>query len=111
MISASQDAVVYEVLGLRALNAARSGLEEVVLRVFATQTINPLNCQSGTVANTNFGTLQGLENCYVDYVCTVNNVDGTDYFRFDSRGTCTQADIIVSRTVSIDGKNLASTGI
>ncbi|XOV79572.1 MAG: type II secretory pathway protein [Aestuariibacter sp.] len=105
LISTSQDAIAYEVIGLRALNAARSGLEQGVLSVFCTQAVNIDNCSGGTTTQ-DFSDIQGLLGCSATYACTNTEVDGVNYFRFESQGQCISSDFIVSRTVSIDGKNI-----
>lgn len=105
LLATSQEAIVYEVLGLRALNAARSGLEQGVRDVFCTQAVNLNNC-TGSETLQNYGNLQGLQGCSATYACTNTTVDTVNYFRFESRGQCIVDDLIVSRTVSIDGKNI-----
>lgn len=104
LLSTSQDAVVYEVLGVRALNAARSGLEQAVREVFPTQDSDASACND-VGKNQDYSTIPGMLGCSAVYACTVSKIKGVDYFRFESRGQCISGDWIVSRTVSIDGKD------
>ena len=114
LMGTSSDALVYEVYGLRALNAARSGLDEKVLQVFATQESDPTQCYSdsdsvdGSLSVIRTFTVEGLENCSVTALCTVSEVDDTNYYRFESQGVC-ELDleaIVVSRTLAIDGRDI-----
>lgn len=108
LLATSASTIIYEVYGLRALNAARSGLDEKVLHVFATQTSDPVACT--TALPTTTFTIVGLENCSATTVCTVTTVDSTNYYRFESTGTCTleEEGIVVSRTLAIDGRDVQS---
>lgn len=108
LLATSASSIIYEVYGLRALNAARSGLDEKVLQVFAGQTSDPVACTS--VLPTSTFTVEGLKNCSVTTLCTVTTVDNTNYYRFESTGTCelTEEGIVVSRTLAIDGRDVQS---
>lgn len=113
MMSASAQSVVFEVYGQRALNAARSGVEQRLAAAFpiADPAIpgsgNP-QCLSN-VRHTFTGT-DGLQNCEFISSCQQipirDGVNSYDYYRFSSTGTCTAAEVVVSRTVSIDAIEL-----
>lgn len=115
LTATSSSSVVYEVYGLRALNAARSGLDQKVLDVFQGQTSDAARCDadgsnSALWIQQSFDDVSGLRNCKVKALCTVTEVDGTNYFRFESQGTCEldSEGIVVSRTLAIDGRDFQS---
>lgn len=114
LLATGSDALVYEVYGLRALNAARSGLDEKVLQVFATQESDPNQCYSdagtidGSLSVERVFSVDGLQNCRVTALCTVSEIDSTSYYRFESQGLCELEtdNIVVSRTLAIDGRDI-----
>ena len=115
LISTSSSSIVYEVYGLKALNAARSGLDQKVLDVFQEQTSDSTRCDSDGSDSSlwvqqSFESVPGLENCRVVALCTVTDIDSTSYFRFESQGICEiEAEgIVVSRTLAIDGRDFQS---
>ena len=105
LLSGTVDAGVQQVFGLRALNAAQSGLEAKMAQVF------PLNngghdetqCE-GTPIEHDF-TVEGLQDCSVSASCVIGYQDAqVSYYRFVSTGQCQAEDFITSRTVSVDAK-------
>jgi len=100
LLSSSSETVVYEVLGQRALNAARAGVDCAVANQFGTGCNNPVN--------KTFINVPGLENC--TYTVLANNkaiVDGAKtftYWTFASIGECSAGNTIVNRTVYVDAK-------
>lgn len=110
--ASSSSSIVYEVYGLKALNAARSGLDQKFLDVFEGQTGDLARCDadgsnSSLWVEQDFNTTSGLENCRVVALCTVTVVDGKGYFRFESQGICELEDdgMVVSRTLATDGRD------
>jgi MSHA biogenesis protein MshP len=105
LLSSSSDAIIHEVYGQRALNAARAGVEEQIALAF------PINgapsCNSSSGPNMVFSAIPGLENCEVSAQCSelivVDDAITLTYYKFISTGTCTAGDIITSRTVQVDG--------
>jgi len=108
MLGSSNDNVIYEVLGQRALNAARAGIECQIAHNFpiagATSSCSePLASPPLTHV---FDQVAGLENC--QYSASTTNktvIDGSKtlaYLQFSSTGQCTVGNIVVSRTVYID---------
>ena len=102
LLSASNDKVIYEVLGQKALNAARSGIE---CRIAATITeVINTNCSNG--AKKEFTNVPGLENC--QYTSQVDQKTVKDkgitkfYYQFSSTGQCAVGNVVVSRTVYVD---------
>lgn len=100
LLSSSSETIAYEVLGQRALNAARSGLECAVAAQLGGGCATP-------PANGVFSGVAGLENCSytLDLPAAKDVNDGSEsynYFTFTSTGQCTAGDIRVTRTVYID---------
>lgn len=115
LMGTSSSSVVYEVYGLRALNAARSGLDQKVLDVFQGQDSDASRCDADGSNNAlwvqqSFDAVPGMKNCRAVALCTITQVDGTNYYRFESQGICEleQEGIVVSRTLAIDGRDVQS---
>lgn len=117
VLASSSNSVVYEVLGSRALNAARSGLEVNLTRVLNEIPVNgslrpPLNIcnmDGNFSSDSSFSNVPGFENCRYDNRCNARpvNDNGTTilYFRFSSTGICTvDGATSVSRNVSVDAR-------
>ncbi|WP_416307206.1 type II secretory pathway protein [Neptunicella sp. SCSIO 80796] len=105
MLSTSADSVVTEVYGVRAQQAARTGLEQHLLKVFpANDDANLTACE--TVQNHIFAATPGLQNCEytsrctpVAYTLSTGNVTS---FNFTSEGKCESGTMTVSRTIKVD---------
>ena len=105
LLSASSDAVVHEVLGFRALNAAQTGLEAKVSEVFPLTEGETNDFACGFAIDHDFTVAQGLENCRFSSDCSIGyNQDNILYIRFTSTGQCEAGNVITSRTVSVDAK-------
>jgi MSHA biogenesis protein MshP len=108
LLSASAQSVVYEVYGQRALNAARSGVEQSLAVVFPLAGQGSPQCSANTVHI--FTATEGLNNCAYTSRCELIPVTDRDhssrYYRFSSTGTCTAGNVVVSRSVSIDAIEL-----
>ncbi|MGS2721188.1 pilus assembly PilX family protein [Paraglaciecola aestuariivivens] len=100
LLAASSDSIIHEVLGQRAFNAAKSGIDCAVAAQFGAGCSQPTSFT--------FNGVPGLENC--SYSVISNNTavqDGAKNFThwsFTSTGQCTAGKIMVSRTVYIDAK-------
>lgn len=117
LLSSATNSIAFEVMGQRALNAARAGLERNVARVFAfdySETdgvtgdgIQPSQCQANQPPVSLNGVV-GFANCQYSLNCQrLTGVTGSgsgDYFRFESTGLCQVSDVVVSRTVAIDAR-------
>ncbi|AWL10793.1 hypothetical protein HMF8227_00285 [Saliniradius amylolyticus] len=107
MLSASNNAIVYEVYGVRALYVARAGLEHKLAEVF------PLNggtrqCESDD-DNDDQQTInaQGLAGCRFNVQCAEETYSDSTYFRFKSEGLCVAANnVVISRTLRVDAQEL-----
>lgn len=108
VLSASAQSVVYEVYGQRAINAARSGVEQSLAVAFPISGPGDAQCNTNTVHN--FATTAGLYNCSYTSSCELISVTDGDnsynYYRFRGTGTCIAGDVVVSRSVSVDAIEL-----
>lgn len=99
LLSSSSEAIIHEVLGQRAINAARSGIECAVADKFGAGCANPVfKALSGTA---------GLENCsyQVAEASPKSITDGArtfSYLTFTSTGQCRAGKINVTRLVYVD---------
>lgn len=105
IISASSNSAVYQVYGLRANQAAKSGIEHLLSVSFQTSG-NVTSCNRTVTSVSNFSNVAGLSNCRYAAVCetqtiSFNNIDRL-YFKFSSTGSCQVDNNIVSRTLSVD---------
>ncbi|MDP5029678.1 MAG: MSHA biogenesis protein MshP [Paraglaciecola sp.] len=104
LLSTASEAVSYEVLGQRALNAAKAGIECQLAVTFPLSDPQPAYCVSP--ASYSFGDVPGLENCAYN-TSVVSKVVQDDliiknYYQFTSTGQCIVGKIVVSRTLYID---------
>ncbi|MDU0353116.1 MSHA biogenesis protein MshP [Paraglaciecola aquimarina] len=103
VLSSSSESIVYEVLGQRALNAARSGLERCLAAEYPV-TVGVSACSNPT--NFDFSALKGLESCSAQVI--PNNITVSDnsqtysYVKFSSIGRCGAGSVIVTRSVYVD---------
>jgi MSHA biogenesis protein MshP len=104
LLSSSTDAIIHEVYGQRALNAARAGVEEQIALAFPIS--GAASCTAISGPTIDFALVTGLESCEVSAQCTqLNVVDGSitrTFYKFTSTGTCIAGDIIATRKVSVD---------
>jgi MSHA biogenesis protein MshP len=98
LLSSSSEAIIHEVLGQRALNAARSGIDCAVAKQF--------NDGCDYPETKTFDGVPGLENCSYDVDKTSKNiVDGSKtftYWTFSSTGKCSAGKVVVTRYMYID---------
>ncbi|MDF2179130.1 type II secretory pathway protein [Aliiglaciecola sp. CAU 1673] len=103
LLSASADTLVYEAYGLRALQSARAGLDNQLVALFPTSGAS--QCQ---VIDTNLGTLDGFSGCRFTSRCQHKSYDGgaIQYYRLTSTGLCQAEGFEVSRTLSVDAREI-----
>lgn len=102
LLSASADAVIHEVYGVRALNAAQSSLEISIRQAFPATQDGASVCTSSSYT---FNAIPGLQNCTASATCTLITgfEDETiEYYRFQSTGFCSAGKVTASRTVAVD---------
>jgi len=109
LLSSSSETIIYEVLGQRALNAARAGIECAVATEFDQLDVgNEDEMQTGC-ANPlvkEFSGVAGLEGCKYSVQATSKDIsDGAKnftYWTFSSTGICAAGNINVTRFVYVD---------
>lgn len=105
MVIASNVTVVTDLTGLRAKNAAHTGLE--VLGSMAFPLDSPIQaCNTTVTSNANFNNITGFGNCQYTASCSTINVSKNGnahfFYRFTSTGFCQVGDSIVSRNLSVE---------
>jgi MSHA biogenesis protein MshP len=104
LLSSSSESIIYEVLGQRALNAARAGIECALAEQFKQ---DPLETVCAHTARKEFNGIAGLENCSYDAklpnsVAITDGVKNYAYLTFTSTGQCSAGKINVTRVIYID---------
>jgi MSHA biogenesis protein MshP len=99
LLSSSSEAIIHEVLGQRAINAARSGIECALADKFGAGCVNPIFKELNDIA--------GLENCSYQVAeappKTITDGGRTfSYLTFTSTGQCRAGKINVTRFVYVD---------
>ncbi|PKG97788.1 MSHA biogenesis protein MshP [Paraglaciecola sp. MB-3u-78] len=99
LLSSTSETIIHEVLGQRAINAARSGIECAVAAEVGAGCSNPAFKDLSGVA--------GLENCNYSVAAmppkTITDGGSTfTYLTFTSTGQCTAGKINVTRIVYVD---------
>jgi MSHA biogenesis protein MshP len=99
LLSSTSETIIYEVLGQRALNAARAGIECAVA--------NELGAGCDKSNDESFIGVAGLENCsYSVQIPAAKNISDSSknftYRSFRSTGQCSAGKINVTRVVFID---------
>lgn len=98
MLSSTSETVIHEVLGQRAINAAKSGIECALLAQFGE------GCSSN--GDKDLSGVAGLDSCSYSVETSAKDItDGGDdftYFTFTSTGQCTAGKINVTRFVYVD---------
>ncbi|GGD61917.1 hypothetical protein GCM10011357_16510 [Lacimicrobium alkaliphilum] len=114
LLSASSDSLIFEVYGLRAHQAAQSGLEAKLTEAFplcppgsvnsvcVDKSLNdPTACDNTTAVTFS---MDGLRNCSVSSSCSVETTGDSRYYQFTSTGTCEAGDAVTSRTAFVDAR-------
>ncbi|MGJ8691083.1 MAG: hypothetical protein ACSHW0_01230 [Thalassotalea sp.] len=109
----SSESIAQEVLGTRALAAARTGMQIQLQKLF------PLKAVSGNCPNTTYiydlAAIAGLPNCQAAASCTnYATHDGIAYYRLVSTSTCGSGDmksdssniVLSSRTIQVEARRL-----
>lgn len=106
VLSTSSDTIVTEVYGVRALQAAKSGLESQLVAVFplGSSASAPAACQTDAVFQTL--SVPGLENCAYLRRCQQEDyaTAGIRLYQFSVTGACQAGDAVISRTLSVDAR-------
>jgi MSHA biogenesis protein MshP len=103
MLSSSNEAVAYEVIGTRAYTAAQTGAQWQLMRTF------PLNNAASECAlnvNMPLADIDGLSNCVITVDCSSTDYDNVTFYTITSNGQCSAGHVITSRIVEIEARNL-----
>tara|TARA_R110002167_G_scaffold346002_1_gene556520 strand:+ start:2001 stop:2417 length:417 start_codon:yes stop_codon:yes gene_type:complete len=109
LLSSSSETIIYEVLGQRALNAAKAGIECAVaeeLDKLDVGNVDEMHTGCNNLSFKEFSGVAGLEGC--SYSIESNSKDIVDgaknftYWTFASTGRCTAGNIKVTRLVFVD---------
>lgn len=108
IVSASSSNSIHQIYGLRAQQAAKAGIDEMLFRSFP-DSDTALACNSGAVRITSpntFSNITGLNNCSYSAQCVTQTITFANverlYFKFSSTGSCQIDSNVVSRTLSVD---------
>lgn len=109
IMESNEDAYTYEVLGTRAYNAAQSGIQIEMQRVFPlidASNINPSVCDNSARRN-DFTNIDGLNGCSAILQCTsITHEVTTSYFTISSIGQCEINGEVTSRTIEVQAKTI-----
>ncbi len=86
----SQGQVVQEFQAARAMAAAESGLQRELNRLLHANS-DAASCAASQPTLTNY-VVAGIAGCSSSLSCTLQNIDGTDYFTLVAEGRCGGAD-------------------
>lgn len=104
-LTSTSQALTYDVVGTRAYQAARSGMQQVKAAALPLNA-SPAHCTATQSSPASFSAVEGLINCEYRTQCTTTDVnsEGTPYryYRFSSTGTCRFGGRWTSRTVHDD---------
>ena len=117
-ISSSQDQVVQEVMGTRALLAAESSNELALAELFPPDA--GVNACAVVTTYRDLSTIDGFQNCIAVTSCTDNTINDQTYYVVESTGVCKNAlagditdqtcnnndKVCVSRTVEVEAREL-----
>jgi MSHA biogenesis protein MshP len=110
IVSVSSNTMVYQVYGLRAQQAAKAGIEELLFTSFPANG-SALSCNATVLSPTSFSNVRGLNECSYTAQCVTEAIafDGINrlHFRFTSTGSCQIDNSVVSRTLSVDALQVA----
>ncbi|GGO71306.1 hypothetical protein GCM10010982_26800 [Bowmanella pacifica] len=106
ILSTSSDTIVNEVYGVRALQAAKSGLEIQLSEIFpiGSSVGVPSSCQTDSVFQPL--AVPGLTNCAYLRRCQSQAYAAADIrlYQLSVTGACQAGDSVISRTLSVDAR-------
>lgn len=105
MVSASSNATIHQVYGLRAKLAAEAGIQHLLKTSFSPDG-SVQSCNTTANSSNVFSNIDGLVACQYQAICTTNTVTHANQtylsFKFSSTGSCQFNDYVVSRSLSVD---------
>ena len=99
----------YEVVGLRALQAAHTGIEVGLSRFYPLNSANSTSCATVIASAVTLPSQFGFDNCSVVIACSTrtNVIEGNrDLIQISSTASCTSGDFTTSRKLSIEAIEL-----
>lgn len=105
IVSASSNSSIHQVYGLRAQQAAQSGVQSLLQASFpaggAAQSCNQ------TISNpASMSSVEGLQSCSFSATCETDSIAFANvdylYFKYTSTGSCVINNSVISRTLSVD---------
>ncbi len=104
MMSSNAETVVYEVLGIRAYQAAHAGMQRELAEIFP---LAPAGSVCNPSSNYDFSAIKGLENCEATNVtCSESIILSSTYYTIKSIGQCDVAGVLTSREIEVRAKRL-----
>lgn len=105
IISASSDSTIHQIYGLRAQQAAKAGIEELMSVSFPIDG-SVVSCNGAVTSAPSFSDVRGLNGCIYDAACDTQTItfNGAQHvnFKFSSTGRCEINTNVVTRTLSVD---------
>ena len=104
--SRSQQSVSYEMLGTKALWAARSGMEHAIQKILPIGQVATL-CSDGSTIVIDFSRVDGhLQQCTASVSCASSFIsnDGMQHAELQSSGTCVAGDYRTQRIIKVEVK-------
>nr|WP_168711009.1 type II secretory pathway component [Ningiella ruwaisensis] len=105
LISGSNRAVISEVYGLRAQQAAHAGIESLIANSFPAGASSQ-SCNTNITITASFSNINGFKNCSFSASCRSQEISFNSethrYYRYSSTGLCDTGAGIVSRTLYVD---------
>lgn len=112
MQATSSENIAQEVLGTRALGAARTGMQVQLHKLFRLENMDGCPSAESTYS---LSATQGLDQCSVTVTCErYAEFDGVNYYRLESTGECGSGEIttnsqnvvLSSRTIQVEARSL-----
>lgn len=104
MMTTNEEDYAYEVLGIRAYNAAQTGVQRKLQQIFPLNAVpNIAECVDVTF---DLSTVDGLNQCSVNITCTTIKHNSVNYFTVSSVGQCQINGETTSRMVEVKAKSL-----
>jgi len=105
IVSASSNSTIYQVYGLRAQQAAQTGVQNLLQASFPVGGLAQ-SCNQTVTNPASMSAVNGLQACSYSASCvteaiTFANVDYL-YFKYSSTGSCVLNNSVISRTLSVD---------
>ncbi|EWH08754.1 MSHA biogenesis protein MshP [Catenovulum agarivorans DS-2] len=100
--------IAYEVIGLRALSSAQSGIQIALSRLYPTTSTSTTDCATITASPITLPNTTGFRGCSVSLNCSTRSgvINGNDLLTITSTAQCTVSDLITTRSISVEAVDL-----